>query len=338
MSRSPSPTPDTRLSVAFVLLNNFTITPFAVLVDLFRLVADEGDLSRQMRCRWDILSETNAPVRASCGTRVSPTARLSDEATYDYIFVIGGILHAAPPASGCMHAFLQRAAARGITLAGVCTGVMELIEAGVMDGHKCCVSWFHYGDLVERYPDVEPVANQIFVVEGKRISCAGGAGALDMGAWIVERHFGPAPARKALGIMLVDTARPGISPQPHPARTQQATDPVVRRALLIMEQNMANVIRIAPLAKSLGLSSRELERRFKVEFGRGPAAHYLALRLTYARWLLINGARTVTEIAQMSGFVDAAHLARRYKTAYGYSPSRERDQTAIPNETPAPGP
>lgn len=50
-----------RLRVAFVLLPNFTLLPFAGFMDVLRLAADEGDRSRQIACRWVVTSVDRAP-------------------------------------------------------------------------------------------------------------------------------------------------------------------------------------------------------------------------------------------------------------------------------------
>ncbi len=74
-------------------------------------------------------------------------------------------------------------------LIGVCTGVFALIKAGVMGGRRCCVSWYHHGDLTRRFPDIEPVADRLFVDDGNRLTCAGGTAAADLAAYLVERHL-----------------------------------------------------------------------------------------------------------------------------------------------------
>ena len=68
----------TKLDVAFVLLPNFTLTPFATIVDMLRLAADEGDRSRPIDCRWTILGTPTEPTRASCGAEVPAWERLAD--------------------------------------------------------------------------------------------------------------------------------------------------------------------------------------------------------------------------------------------------------------------
>ena len=61
-----------RLSVAFLLAENFTLSAFANFVDVLRLAADEADKSRPILCDWSVLSDTLAPIRSSCGVKVTP--------------------------------------------------------------------------------------------------------------------------------------------------------------------------------------------------------------------------------------------------------------------------
>src|SRR5258708_39542316 len=112
--------------------------------------------------------------------------------------------------------FLRYAAAKGVSIAGVCTGSFALVEAKLMSGRKCCVSWYHFPDLIERYGDIIPIADQLFVEDGKFMTCAVGLAALDLGAWMDDRHLGPARAQKSLHIMVTATAHPPSAPQPQP--------------------------------------------------------------------------------------------------------------------------
>jgi transcriptional regulator GlxA family with amidase domain len=55
---------------------------------------------------------------------------------------------------------------------------------------------------------------------------------------------------------------------------------------------------------------------------------YRILRLRYARWLLENTTRSVTDIALDAGFSDCAHFSRQFKSLHGLSPSRARPANA----------
>src|SRR5699024_2037836 len=119
-----------------------------------------------------------------------PWEQFGDPTLFDYVVVVGGLLSQQSLPSASTPAFLLHAAAANVPLIALCTGPFALAQAGLMHGRRCCVSWYHYHDLVERYPEVTPVADQLFVVDRNRITCAGGTAAADLAAWLIERHCG----------------------------------------------------------------------------------------------------------------------------------------------------
>jgi transcriptional regulator GlxA family with amidase domain len=304
---APIPKNPKPLSVGILLTDNFTLSAFSLFVDTFRLAADESDFSRQIHCRWEIMTEAAAPVRASCGVQVVPTSGFVDPARFDYVAVIGGILHNSRPVSEALYAYLRRAAGAKVPLIGICTGSFILCRAGLMQGKKTCVSWLHYQDFRKEFPDHEVTGDRFFEIDGDRITCAGGAGAADLAASLVERHLGSRRAQK-----------------PHPPMAYEVTDERIRRALLMMEQNLANPLPVASIAHNIGLSTRQMERLFDATLRQKPSDLYRALRLRYARWLLENTTRSVTDIALDAGFSDCAHFSRQFKSLHGLSPSRAR--------------
>lgn len=321
------------LSVGFILLPEFTLLPFAAFVDCLRLAADEGDSSRQIRVRWRVLGNPAQPVRASCGVEIPPWEALGDPARFDYLVIVGGLLHHGPPADDETIAYLRRADAKGVALVGLCTGPFALIQAGLMNARRCCVSWYHYRDLVQRFPQVTPVADQLFVVDGNRITCAGGMAAADLAAWLVERHCGRAWAQKSLHIMLIDQARRGTASQPQPPLSEQVRDNRVRRAVLLIEQHLTDPLDTAQLAARLNLSRRQLERGFRDELGMSPQQFSRQLRLRYGLWLVTHTERSITDISWECGFADTAHFSRQFKMLFDRSPSQARAASATAEAT-----
>jgi transcriptional regulator GlxA family with amidase domain len=319
-------------SVAFVLQPYFTLMPFASIIDAFRLAADDGDGSRPINCRWTIVGPDLDPIRASCGVEVRPWESFGDPGRFDYIIVVGGLLHqGGVPSDESTLSFLREADRKGVMLVGVCTGTFTLVRAKLMTGRRCCVSWFHYHDLIDEFPDVTPVADQLFVVDGNRITCAGGAGALDLAAWIIERHLGPASAQKSLHIMVVDHRRSANSPQPQPPTTPVSNNERVRRAMLLIEQNLSKPLQADVIAQQVNVSTRQLERLFQREVAMSVQAFSRKLRLNYGLWLLAQGRLTINEIAVDCGFSDASHFSRLVRSTFGLPPSaiRTRGRSAI---------
>lgn len=316
-----------RLRVGFILAEHFTLSAFSLFVDHLRLAADKDDRSRPIHCSWQVLSASIHPVRSSSGFTIARDAPLGDPRAFDYIVVVGGLLHGQEQIDHATTVWLRRAAEMGVTLIGVCTGTFILCRAGLMNNRRVCVSWYHRQDFLAAFPDHEPVCDQVFIDDGDRITCSGGVAAADVALHLIERCIGRPAGLKACHILLSDGTRPGsrqIRLQPQPptlASTTQAADPRVRRAILHMEQNMGQPLPIAQLATRLGISSRQLERLFQNTLGRKPQDFYRTLRLRHARALLEEGEMSVTEVAIEMGFADCSHFSRHFKTAFGISPS-----------------
>lgn len=316
----PGPRDAPRLRVGILALRDFTLLPFSGFIDVLRLATDDGDRSRQHDCTWTVMSPDGTEMRASCGNVVRPDDRFRDPCEFDYVVVVGGLLHTGPQSDAVTDAYLQDAADKGVRIVGLCTAVFTLLRLGLMANRQCCVSWYHYWDLKKAFPDVTPVADRLFVVDGPRITCAGGTAAVDLAAWIIARHLGQAAAEKALHILLADRARPADAPQPHVVADSLPGDARLERALDIVEECLGDPPSVERLAERVGVSRRQLERIFRRELGLSPWQYLVERRLRQGHWLLTETDRSVTDIAQACGFADASHFSRRMRRQFGASP------------------
>jgi transcriptional regulator GlxA family with amidase domain len=322
----PLPTPTPRLRIGFILAKRFTLCAFANFVDVLRLAADEGDRSRPILCRWRVLAATTEPIESSCGIKVQPEDRLGDPTDFDYIVVVGGLMDEIERLPAESVGYLRRAADAGVPLIGVCTGTFILHRAGLMNGYKACVSWFHHEDFLNEFEGLEPVSDQIFVVDRDRLSCSGGATSAHLAAFLVDRHIGPAAARKSLAIMIIDEAMDAERPQPGLPLDLTTKDPLVKRALLTLQQTMDAPLTVIKLAQRLGVSRRLLERHFSAALGVSPQDASRRIRIAHARHLLSRTERTVSQIAIETGFCDASHFIRVFRAEAGTTPEAWRQR------------
>lgn len=311
------------LRVGFVLANNFTLSALSNFIDVLRLAADDGDNSRPLRCQWHIMSQGDQPIRSSSGVTVQPTSPFLPASELDYVVVVGGLLQRGPQIDDRTSRYLVDIAEKDIDVVGVCTGSFILWRLGLMRQRKCCISWYHYRDFLEEFGDTVPVADQLYVVDGRRITCSGGQNVAHVAALLVERHVGVSSAQKALHILQIDRMRPGSAAQSAPPTAMHTENDRISRALLVMEQNLASPISVAKVAAVVNVSTRQLERLFKDAMDCSPQIAYLHLRLRHARWMLRSDL-SLAEIAAETGFSDGSHLSKAFKALYGVNPSEER--------------
>lgn len=329
MRDTPAPAAP-QLRVGFLLARRFTLSAFANFVDVLRLAADEGDRSRPIRCSWRVLSTSAEPVRSSCGIAITPDERLGDPSRFDYIVMVGGLIDQIENLAPDYTAFLHRAAAAGVPLVGVCTGAFILHRAGLMNGYRCCVSWFHHDDFLEQFEGIHPVSDRIFVVDRDRLTCSGGASSAHLAAFLIDRHIGRAAAQKSLHIMIIDEAMAADDPQPGLPLEVKTRDPLVRRALLMLQQSLDAPPGVIEIAARLEVSRRKLERHFAASLGMSPAEAFMRIRLSQVRLLLARPDRSVSQIAAETGFCDASHLIRVFRERMGTTPEVWRQTTATP--------
>lgn len=308
------------LKVGFILARQFTLSAFANFADILRLAADEGDRSRPIRCSWRVVSATMNTVTSSCGIPVQPDERLGDPEKFDYVVVVGGLIPAIEELNPDYIAYLKRAAEAKVPIVGVCTGAFILHKAGLMEGYRCCVSWFHHNDFLEQFEGLIPVSDQIFVVDRNRLTCSGGASSAHLAAYLVDRHIGQAAARKSLNIMIIEEAQTPENPQPGLPIEFVTSDKLVRKALHLIRQNVATPMTVDQLAKRLKVSRRMLERHFGEALQVSPAEVGTLVRLKVARHLLSDTDQTVTHIAAATGFCDSSHFSKVFRTREGDPP------------------
>lgn len=313
------------LTIGFVPLPGFTMLALAAFLDTLRLAADEGDRSRPIDCAWTVMSEDGGAVRASNGITLTPDVTLGDPAAFDYIVVVGGTLHGGQRIGEATSAWLKRAAATKVPLIGICTGGFALARAGLMRERRCCVSWFHRAEFEAEFPDIEVIADRLFVADRDRITCAGGTSVIHLASWLVDRHVGAGRSDKGLRIM-IERARDASSAQPLPPLPglEAVTDNRVRRAMLLIERRLSEPGGLSEIAASLAMTPRHLARLFARHTGQTPSAFRDALRLERARQLLAETRLPMTEIALRCGYADAPHFSRAWRKRHGRAPSIER--------------
>jgi transcriptional regulator GlxA family with amidase domain len=313
-----------KLRVGFILAPRFTLTAFSGFVDTLRLAADEDDLSRPIECTWSVLGNPDEPVASSCGVEVKPWEAMREPERFDYLVAVGGLMHGRQEVPPGVKPFFSEAVAAGVPLVGLCTGSFILARFGFLDGYTTCVSWFHRDEFMLEFPHLKVISNRLYVVDRDRLTCAGGTSVVHLAARLIARHQGAAVAEQSLRIMIEDHPLPGSTPQPEQVITRAAHDPIVKRAMLLIEQNLSGSNDLGALSETTGVSSRQLQRRFLADIGISAKEYRARLRLSRAKWLIQHTQMSLSAISFECGFADGAHLSRSFRQYFGTPPSQMR--------------
>lgn len=198
---APDPAPGLRVDI--LLLPNFTLSAFSLLLDPLRIAADRKDASRQIRCRWRVLSSNGLPVRASSGVEIYPTAKGCDVRNADWLMVVGGVLDTPFVPDAKVVDAIRRAASAGVNVMGVCTGVFTVAAAGILDGGQACVSWLHREAFEMTFDAVRADTSRVFSFGARYATCAGGIGAAHASLELIRRNLGRGLSMKCARILML---------------------------------------------------------------------------------------------------------------------------------------
>jgi AraC family carnitine catabolism transcriptional activator len=321
-------TPPTRLLL--IVTPHFNMAATAGFIDPFRAA---NYLDGAARFTWDIASATGGACLASNGMSID-TASLADlrGAARDMVLVSSSWTpeaHFTPQLSSA----LWRWARGGATLGGIDTGAFLLAQAGLLEGRRATVHYEHMDAFTERFPECI-LSEDLYVLGGDRISCAGGAASMDFALQIIRMARGDALANAAARYLFHGAVRPpGTAQNGAPVEPLGTTAPnAVKRAIALMEKNLETPLPIAQICAAVGISHRQLNRLFAAYVRKTPALYYRDIRLDRARGLVTQTELAMAQVAVASGFGSQVHFSRAYRARFGLPPSADRIEGRVPFE------
>jgi AraC family carnitine catabolism transcriptional activator len=315
-------------TLGLLLIDGFALMSYAAVIEPFRAA---NTLAGRQLYRWTHISVDGRQVRASNGASVLADRAVGKQFACDTLFVIAGGDPAAF-ADAKTFAWLRRLAHSNIRLAGVSGGPFLLARAGLLDGYRATIHWIHQPAFLDAFPTltIEP---SLYVIDRRRLTCAGGTAGLDLAIELIEREHGHKLAAEVSEWFIRTEPRPADKSQRLSLRERVGiTNDRVLRVLAEMEARLEEPAGARELAKIAGLSLRQLERLFAAHLHETINGCYLRIRLEKAMELTRNTGMPITAIGIACGFQSSSHFSRAFKATYGKSPGLERRRQATPPE------
>ena len=308
---------------AFLLVDKFSMFSLAAAIDTVR---SANRMAGRDVYSWTTVSADGEAVIASNGLPLKIDYAIGDVPPADILFVCVGLTTEFPGKSKVLSG-LRTLGRRGAALGALSVGSYLLAEAGQLDGHRCTIHWENRAGFRERFPDIECTGN-VFEIDRKRYTCAGGTTSIDLMLEIVRSDLGTGIANEVANQFQHERIRSaGDRQRVGPERDLTGKSEKLRRIVELMADKLDEPLSAVQLAKSAGLSVRQVERLFLRHLGMTPGRYYMRLRLERARELLRQTNMPILDVAIATGFTSHSYFAQSYRLQFGRPPSEERRTT-----------
>lgn len=217
---------------------------------------------------------------------------------------------------------LRAAGRRGARTMGLCLGTFVLAEAGLLDGRTATTHWAWRESFAKKFPRVALSRNALYVEDGRILTSAGAAAALDCCLQLVRSEHGADVANRIARRLVIAPQRYGNQAQyiEAPLLTIDGQDAIglaLEWAIGHLEQPLC----LDLLASKTGMSRRNFTRRFREKTGTTFSQWVLTHRLNVAQRLLETSDRTLDDIAEAVGFGSTVSFRQHFIRAFSVSPS-----------------
>jgi AraC family transcriptional regulator, glycine betaine-responsive activator len=312
-------------NLGFLIFPGF---PMSCLTSAIEPLRAANEIAGVQAFDWQLLSEDGQRVASSARVSFEPDAALGDAGALDYLLLLSGPQgRFADERAG--NAVLRLLARRGVHVGGVSGGVFPLVRSGVMEGHRCSVHWCYAAAFSAEFPQMQ-AEDDVIVVDRRRLTASGAAAAFDLMLRLIEARLGPEVMTEVACWFQHPLVRgEGVSQKIPTFRTQSTDDmlpPQVVRAIRIFGERIADPVTLTDVADEIGISARQMERKFKKATGQSPLRYYRMLRMKAARQLVMYSNDSMTEIAWAVGYASSSPMVQHYRETFGISPKEEREK------------
>jgi transcriptional regulator GlxA family with amidase domain len=289
-------------------------------------------LGEEERAPFEVITASldGMPVLFGNGISIKPDKSIAQIRKTDLIFIptIGLDVDMVIARNTKMIEFIKRQAGKGAVVAGICSGVAMLAEAGLLDGKPATTHWAIADQFRKRYPEAD-WKPELFITESDNIFCGGGVyAALDLCLYLVERFAGYDVAKQCGRALLIDSPRTWQASFSAPMLNQQHNDEKIKQAQEYLHEYFNMNFTLDELAQRMGMSTRNFTRRFKKATGETPLTYLHKLRINCAKQLLETEFKSVQEVCYEVGYEDIPFFRNVFKRYTGLAPKEYKHRFA----------
>lgn len=215
---------------------------------------------------------------------------------------------------------------KGAEIASLCLGAFVLAETGLLNGKKCSTHWAFYNEFRERYPEVTIMDGHI-ITEEQGIYSSGGANSYwNLLIYLLEKYTNRETAILASKYFAIDIDRNSQSVFAIFNGQKDHTDEDIRKVQDYIEKNFTEKLGVDELAKSVAMSRRSLERRFRQATSNTVAEYIQRVKVEAAKRSFEGTRKNINEVMYDVGYTDTKAFRNLFKKLTGLNPVAYRNK------------
>lgn len=226
--------------------------------------------------------------------------------------------------SAPMIARLSDVHSQGTPIAALSNASFFLAAAGLLDEKTATVYPAQADEFARLFPRVR-LKRERAMTDAGELYCANGiASGCDLIVAMLQKLFGSEVARQLSQDFLLGFSRDYTIADVAFDGQKYHGDTQILRAQRHLERDFAQDIRLAKLARELGMSPRNFSRRFKAATGDSASRYLQNVRIEAAKGLLRESKLGMAEIAQRVGYEDLSYFSGLFEKLVGSLPNDYR--------------
>ncbi|MCW4629800.1 MULTISPECIES: GlxA family transcriptional regulator [Marinomonas] len=317
-----------RVRVGFLLLDHFSMANFTVAVDV---LVTSNLIHENQAFEYITIGLDKPIVKSDLGIEINTTLLLSEEKndellSLDIVIICGGFRSDLSYSQRIVK-FIRQQHSKGAYLIGLWNGSVFFAQAGLVDHQSIAIHPDNHPFIKECFKTVS-VSPDSYAIYENCLSSTGVISTLRLLLHVLELLHGESLAKAVGEILHFEQLKNVQSASIVKPKRESVSSEVLENILILMENNIEEPLSMQELVKYAQLSRRKIERLFQQYLNTSPVRYYIELRVGYAKCLLQQTQKSITEIALASGFVSASHFSRCYKSYFGVSPIQFRNLLA----------
>ncbi len=312
------------VNITFVLLENMLATSVTLPSEM--LLAAQSAVSRADKAspllNLRTISTSGESVLTRSGLRWQPDMKMSDAHNNQIIYIPGLWRNPRPLIKKNVELlkWLKQEHQNGALICSVGTGCCFLAEAGLLDGKAATTHWHYFDQFQKDYPQVQ-LKRQYFITQAGTLYCAASVNSLaDLTVHFIQRIFNKEIANHVERHFSHEIRRAYEASGFFEKERSRHPDEEITQIQIWLQDNYHREIIMSQVAERFSMSTRTLNRRFKIALGMSPLDFLQEVRINIAKDLLKTSNLSIHAIADKVGYQDASFFTTLFKKHLATTP------------------